>query len=390
MGMKQRIQEFVAATWITLGVVTFILTMMSIYSCACHGQTSIWDTDPQVQLSYAAPPVAISLWGDGPVDADDSTPPAPGPAPPSPSPSPTPTPAPQPGDICKNCRGTGRSGDGISPCIVCGGDGKMSMPDYERKMDELQAEVDELRDHSLVKQYTPLPVWINDVTAAKNDAASTGMPVLAYITAESCGPCKILERDVLASSDFVGSVDERFILLEIDAEHDAIAKKWNIHKIPQMRVITSDWTTYRPVELYESDGKFVSPSEISEQLDSWYDWANEQAARKSDKSTYRSDSTDLPVRTVQYSYSGGPVTYLYGNQPVSQGYSQGSSGGAYEYSQPATTYYYQQPVRTYYYSPPSYNYYRPSYNYAPSYGYGYGYGYSSGRMVCGPSGCYIQ
>jgi hypothetical protein len=43
-----------------------------------------------------------------------------------PSPSPTPTPAPS--DVCENCNGTGKLGDGtvFVPCPICGGDGRLN------------------------------------------------------------------------------------------------------------------------------------------------------------------------------------------------------------------------------------------------------------------------
>lgn len=45
----------------------------------------------------------------------------------SPSPSPGPPPAPKPGDVCPNCRGTGKVGDGTVSvtCQPCGGTGKV-------------------------------------------------------------------------------------------------------------------------------------------------------------------------------------------------------------------------------------------------------------------------
>lgn len=49
---------------------------------------------------------------------------------PSPSPTPTPTPNPSPSDVCENCHGTGKVGDGTISvtCAVCNGTGKKTVP----------------------------------------------------------------------------------------------------------------------------------------------------------------------------------------------------------------------------------------------------------------------
>lgn len=67
---------------------------------------------------------------------------------PSPNPSPMPSPdgKPKVGDTCPNCDGRGKSGDGISPCKPCGGDGKIHEPDlvnWEEAPDILPENPDE-------------------------------------------------------------------------------------------------------------------------------------------------------------------------------------------------------------------------------------------------------
>ena len=54
--------------------------------------------------------------------------PSPGPGP-NPSPSPSPDDKPKVGDVCPNCDGRGKSGDGINPCRPCKGDGRVDEGD---------------------------------------------------------------------------------------------------------------------------------------------------------------------------------------------------------------------------------------------------------------------
>jgi thioredoxin-related protein len=64
-------------------------------------------------------------------------------------------------------------------------------------------------------------VWHRDLASAQAEAHSTGRLLFVDLYAEWCGWCKVLEKEVFASSEFRKLAKERFVLLRVDVEDGA-------------------------------------------------------------------------------------------------------------------------------------------------------------------------
>lgn len=237
--------------------------------------------DPNVEKSKAASAVALSL------------PLAGAPAPDNPAPAPSPE-----SDACENCYGTGRSGDGITQCQVCGGTGKKSGAELVKRIEKLTSDlatqklytfkVLDLAERSvaiqerapsspaatglsrvsepLVTDFQPSPVasitrkvpavpqtkWLNNATLARQEAARTGKPVFMFFTGKHCQPCEALKKIQFADPRSRELFAECVCCLNDTAtwKPEDLAP-WRVPPIPQAFVIRSDWSTFYVLELFD-------------------------------------------------------------------------------------------------------------------------------------------
>lgn len=94
-------------------LVLLIMSLICLASCVGCGSVAIGD-----DAAYEGEGTAIAMLalGANPTAGNDDS-------------TPSPDDTPKPGDKCPDCRGTGRSGDGIGRCGSCGGDGRIDESD---------------------------------------------------------------------------------------------------------------------------------------------------------------------------------------------------------------------------------------------------------------------
>jgi thiol:disulfide interchange protein len=85
-----------------------------------------------------------------------------------------------------------------------------------------------------------LVVWRIDFDAAMADAQTTHKPVLAYFTADWCGPCQTLKHTIFADPDVDESL-HAFYAVKIDIdENPKLRERFGIESLPQFLILDAD------------------------------------------------------------------------------------------------------------------------------------------------------
>jgi thiol:disulfide interchange protein len=91
--------------------------------------------------------------------------------------------------------------------------------------------------------------WRNDLPAAMADARQANKPVLLYFTAEWCGPCQYMRRNVFTDAGVGRAIEQRYIPVRID--HDQrqdLIVQYQVDAIPWFAVLDADGRPVRKLE----------------------------------------------------------------------------------------------------------------------------------------------
>lgn len=103
--------------------------------------------------------------------------------------------------------------------------------------------------------------WRQNLTAASAEAATTGKPILAQITATWCGACQQMFRDTYSDGQVAQLIHGHFIPVKIDAdEHSDFVSNRSINAFPSTLILNASQT-----ELMRAVG-YVSAPELSRRL----------------------------------------------------------------------------------------------------------------------------
>lgn len=170
-----------------------------------------------------------------------------------------PTPDPSPSGVCENCYGTGRSGDGLSVCAVCGGSGKRTFAPHAvdvlaERLDRIETRVaalenkrqlgTELRraDPAIAQTPASQPAsqlrWRTQIKPAIDEAAGAGRFVFLYWSGDFCAPCVEFERRVLSDTRVQQEIGAAAIPLKVklSADQPELAQQWKVERVPQCQV----------------------------------------------------------------------------------------------------------------------------------------------------------
>ncbi len=83
--------------------------------------------------------------------------------------------------------------------------------------------------------------WYYDLDEAMKDAARSGRKIFCDFMASWCGPCKMLDRDVLQTEEFKQNYSKNFVFLKIDVDlQQAVAQKYGITAMPTQMILDKD------------------------------------------------------------------------------------------------------------------------------------------------------
>jgi thiol:disulfide interchange protein len=92
------------------------------------------------------------------------------------------------------------------------------------------------------KVFTPadLVPWRHDFPAARAESGQANKPMLAYFTAEWCGPCQYMRRNVWTDNTVAAALAS-YVPVKIDVDKDpAVAKQYIGGAIPAFVVLAPD------------------------------------------------------------------------------------------------------------------------------------------------------
>ncbi len=83
--------------------------------------------------------------------------------------------------------------------------------------------------------------WLTDLNEAKALAAKTGKRIFVDFMATWCGPCKMLDADVLETERFKDLAKKKLVLLRIDVDaQKSIASMYGIEAMPTQMILDKD------------------------------------------------------------------------------------------------------------------------------------------------------
>jgi thiol:disulfide interchange protein len=87
--------------------------------------------------------------------------------------------------------------------------------------------------------------WYDNVDDAITAAQQKGKPILAYFTADWCGPCQQFKKDVLTDGNVKSTLESKYVLVKIDltqgtGESARVAQKLGIRSIPTFITYNAD------------------------------------------------------------------------------------------------------------------------------------------------------
>lgn len=101
--------------------------------------------------------------------------------------------------------------------------------------------------------------WYYDIDEAMKDAARSNRKIFVDFMASWCGPCKMLDREVLQTEDFKQNYSKSFVFLKIDVDQQpAVSSKYGITAMPTQMILDKDGNVLGKTVGYGGPGPFFN------------------------------------------------------------------------------------------------------------------------------------
>lgn len=101
--------------------------------------------------------------------------------------------------------------------------------------------------------------WRTDFTQAVAEAQRIGRPLLLHFSAEWCGPCQRMQREVLNAPVVLRQIGQRFVAVRIDSDaHPELVKRFAIHALPSDLFVAPDGRVLARQEGYQNRDVYVA------------------------------------------------------------------------------------------------------------------------------------
>jgi len=104
-------------------------------------------------------------------------------------------------------------------------------------------------------RYTRSNTWHTNYEAALEEARRTGRPLLVRASAEWCGHCQRMKRDVWSDARLDRDIARNFIPVELDADNEQnrrLLERMRVQTLPTVLVITPELRIVERIEGYRS------------------------------------------------------------------------------------------------------------------------------------------
>lgn len=82
-------------------------------------------------------------------------------------------------------------------------------------------------------------VWLKDFEQAEQLAHSTGRPLLVHFHADWCGPCRIMERQILGTPEVLGRLGRDVVAVKVNTDHRRdLVRRFSVEALPSDVYVT--------------------------------------------------------------------------------------------------------------------------------------------------------